>query len=417
MRLPFFRTLAGAVLCLSATLSWAQIQLAGVTETQGPGALAGTSFKNGYQMAIEEVNASGGVLGQKLVMTQFDIDTKPEAAFEATTKAVAGKPFAILGPIFSGNTLAAMPASASSGIPHFTGGEAASLTRKFHPSLLRTSLSQTGSAPRLGSLATYGLGVKKLGMISIDNEFGRDGRAALQSVVKRRGATVDFDEFIKPGDKDFSGVVSRLKAAHVEALLFYITEAESIELIKELRKQGFDKPIVTDGLVAGQKVIDAVGAAGMEGLIVHLIASIDAPVPQMLAFASRYEKKYGSRPDLNGVKGYFAVQLIKAGIETTGKVDAEAFLKALHNTRFDNKRFPELLSPISYDLFGDLNRESYFAVIRDGRPRIVASIRAADGGFVEVAGGRQLALNSNEFRAELSAAQTGSTAPAAARKK
>ena len=403
-------------MCLSASLSWAQIQLAGITETQGTGALAGTSFKNGYQMAIEEVNASGGVLGQKLLMTQFDIDTKPEAAFDAATKAVAGKPFAILGPIFSGNTLAAMPASASSGIPHFTGGEAASLTRKFHPSLLRTSLSQTGSAPRLGSLATYGLGVKKLGMISIDNEFGRDGKAALQAVVKRRGATVEFDEAIKPGEKDFSGVVSRLKAAQVEALLFYITEAESIDLIKELRKQGFDKPIVTDGLVAGQKVIDGVGAAGMEGVIVHLIASIDAPVPQMLAFASRYEKKYGSRPDLNGVKGYFAVQLIKAGVETAGKVDAEAFLKTLHNSRFDNKRHPELLSPISYDLFGDLNRESYFAVIRDGRPRIVASIRAADGGFVEVAGGRQLALNSNEFRAELAAAQTGPAATPARKK-
>ena len=401
----FTPRLAVALLGLAATLSHAQIHLAGVTETQGAGALAGTSFKNGYMLALEEVNASGGVLGQKLVLTQFDIDTKPEAALDAVTKAVATKPFAIMGPIFSGLTLAAMPATASSGIPHFTGGEAASLTRKFHPTLLRSSLSQAGSAPRLGSLATYGLGVKKIGMISVDNEFGHDGKAALQTVIKRRGATVDFDEAIKAGDKDYSGVVSRLKAANVEALLLNVNEAEAIELLKELRKQGFDKSIVADGLVAGQKVIDSVGAAGMEGVLVHMNASIDAPVPQMLAFANRYEKKYGTRPDQNGIKGYFVVQMLKAGVETAGKVDAPLFLKALRNTRFDNKNHPELLSPISYDLFGDLNRESYFAVVRDGRPRIFASIRAADGGFVEVAGGRQIALNSNEFRAELAAAR------------
>jgi len=259
--------------------------------------------------------------------------------------------------------------------------------------------------------------VKKLGMISIDNDFGRDGKAALQAIIKRRGATVDFDEAIKPGEKDFSGVVSHLKAAHVEALLFYVTEAESIGLLKELRKQGFDKPIVTDGLVAGQKVIDGVGAAGMEGVLVHMNASIDAPVPQMLAFANRYEKKYGTRPDQNGIKGFFAVQLIKAGIETAGKVDTALFLKTLRDTRFDNRHHPELLSPISYDLFGDLNRESYFAVIREGRPHIFASIRAADGGFVEVAGGRQIALNSNEFRTELASAQTGSAPAAAAARK
>jgi branched-chain amino acid transport system substrate-binding protein len=390
-----------AIGCI-ATAGYGQIQLIGITEATGAGAAAGGSFKNGYLLALEEVNASGGVLGQQLVLTQFDIDTKADAAVEATKKAVAAKPFAILGPVFSGLTLASMQYTSQPRIPHFTGGEAASLTRKFHPSLMRTSLSQLGSAPRLGALVTRGLNAKKVGLMWIDNEFGRDGKAALVSVIKNHKATVSFDFPVKPGQKDFSQAVEQLKAADVDALLLYANEGESIEILKEIKKQGFQKPIVSDGLVASQKVIDG-AAGGAEGVFAHMNTFTDAPIVQMRAFAKRYTAKYGVKPDQNSVKGFFVIQLIKAGLEQSGKVDSTKFLDILKNTHFDSKRFPDLISSVSYDFFGDLNRESYFVMIRDNQPQLLASIRSIDGGYVELPNGRQLTLNSNEFRRELTA--------------
>lgn len=169
-----------------------------------------------------------------------------------------------------------------------------------------------------------------------------------------------------------------------------------------------DKPIVADGLVASQKVIDgAEGAA--EGVLVHMNNSIDAPGLPMQSFAKRYEQRYKSRPDLNSIKGFFAVQLIKAGVEVAGKVDQAAFLAAVRNTRFDAARFPELLGTVSYDYFGDLNRTSYFAVIRKSRPQIVASIRLTEGGMVEMAGGKLVTLDSDEFRRALGSAVAGKT--------
>ncbi|MEY2953797.1 MAG: hypothetical protein RLZZ401_1884 [Pseudomonadota bacterium] len=400
MRLQPLSWFTGILLWLAASVGQAQIQLAAITEAKGGGAPAGSSFKNGYLLAIDEVNAAGGVLGQKLMLTQFDIDTKPDEAVEATKKAVAAKPFAILGPVFSGLTLASMKETAASGIPQFTGGEAASLTRKFHPSLLRTSLSQLGSAPRMVALVTYGISAKKIGLVWIDNEFGRDGRAALAEAVKRRNASVAFDLPIKPGQKDFTQAVKDLKAADVDALLLYLNEGESIEALKELKNQGFGKPIVADGLVASQKVIEGAGD-GAEGVLAHVNTSIDAQIPAMRAFVGRYVAKYGARPDQNSVKGFVAVQLIKAGVDVAGKVDQVQFLKAVKDTRFDSKRFPELMSSVSYDFFGDLNRESYFVVIRDAKPKILASIPSTDGGTVELPGGHQITLNSNEFRREL----------------
>ncbi|MDM0014821.1 ABC transporter substrate-binding protein [Variovorax sp. J22P168] len=393
-------TLLTGVLALVLQPAVAQIKLAGITEGRGPGATAGQSLKSGYLMAIDEINGNGGVLGQQLELTQFDIDTSPAAAEEATKKALVGKPFAVLGPQFSGITAASMKFTADPAVPQFTGGEASSLTRRFHPSLLRTSLSQSGSMPRLGALATFGLGAQNIGLIWIDNDFGKDGRDALIATFKRRKTVVGFDGSVKPAQTDCAQVVAALIAAKVDALLLYATESESIEVLKELRKQGFDKPIVTDGLVAAQKVIDAAGGA-TEGVLVHMNNSVDAPSVQMQAFVKRYEARYGRRPDLNGIKGYFSVQLLKAGLTVTGELDQAKFLHTVHNTRFEATRFPDLLGSVAYDFFGDLNRASYFAVIRNGRPQIVATISALEGGMVELPNGQLITLNSAEFRREL----------------
>ena len=379
----------------------AQIPLAGVIEARGVGAAAASSFKNGYLMAIDEINNKGGVLGQKLVLDQFDIDTSTDAAAVAMKSALAKKPFAVLGPQFSGITAAAMKFSAADAVPHFTGGEAATLTRRFHPSLLRTSLSQTGSVPRLSALAAFGLRAKSVGILWIDNDFGRDARAAMTELFRRRSVNIAFDAKIKPGQKDFGEMVAALKASKVDAIVLYATELESIEALKALRQSGLSRPIVADGLVASQKVIE--GAAGAaDGVLVHMNNSVDTPSAQMQAFVRRYEARYSARPDLNSIKGFFAVQMIKAGIEVAGKVDRAAFLTAVRSTRFDSERFPDLLGTVSYDWFGDLNRTSYFAVIRKGRPQIIASMRLTEGGMVELADGRLITLDSAEFRRELS---------------
>jgi len=389
-----------ATALLVGTPAWADIPLAGISEASGPGATAGTSFRDGYLLAIDEVNQHGGILGQKLALTQYNIETSPEAATEAAQKAVAQKPFAILGPVFSGLTLASMQQTGSSGIPQFTGGEAASLTRKFHPGLLRTTLSQPGSAPRLGALVSYGLAAKRVGLVTIDNEFGRDGKAALESALKRRATPIVLETTVKPKQTDFAAVANDIKGANVDALVLYITEAEIAGLLKALKAVGFDRPIVSDGLVAAQKVIEQAGPA-VEGVLAHANISVDAPSPAVQGFVTRYTSRYGTRPDQNALKGFFAVQAIKAGVEQAGKVDAAAFLKLVKDERLDNKRFPDLMGPVRYDYFGDLNRESYYLVVRGGKPQILATIRTTEGGSVELPSGKQVTLDSNEFRGEL----------------
>lgn len=405
--------LSGLLALTVASFAHADIRLAGVTEASGGGAAAGSSFKNGYLMAIEEINAKGGVLGQQLVLKQFDIESNADAAKAAMGKAIEAKPFAVLGPVFSGLTAASSPLTAPEKIPHFTGGEAASLTSSFHPSLLRTSLSQLGSAPRIAALITYGLGVKKIGLIWVENDFGKDGRTALLDAVRRRGGSTVFDQSIKPGQKDLASLVASLKKSDAEALLLYVNENEAIDVLKALKQGGFNKPIVSDGLVAAQKVLDGAGPAA-DGVFAHMNASIADPSAAVQSFVNRYHARYGSNPDQNSMKGFIAVNVLKAGIELAGKVDQALFLKTIKDNRLESKSYPDLLTNISYDFFGDINRVSFYVIIRNGAPQIVASIPSAEGGSVDLPNGHRIALNSAEFRSELRepSAVPGSKKPA-----
>jgi branched-chain amino acid transport system substrate-binding protein len=269
--------------------------------------------------------------------------------------------------------------------------------------------------PRLGALITHGLGARKIGLIWVDNEFGHDGRAVLLPVLKRNSATVTFDGPVKSGQKDFAQTVAALKATGVDALLLYVNEGEAVGVLKQLKAQGFDKPIVSDGLVAAQKVIDSAGPAA-DGVLVHMNMSTGVANPSVQAFVSRYVARYGARPDQNSMKGFIAVQTIKAGVEMAGKADPALFLKTIKDKRLEKKSYPELMSSVSYDYFGDLNRESYFAVIQGGSSHIVATLQSSDGGSVTLASGKQIALNSNEFRSEIKAsAQPGADKAASQR--
>ncbi len=391
-----------AVLCALGLLATgsvrADILLAGVTESSGPAAPAGTAFRNGYELAIDEVNAGGGVLGQRLQLRQFDVDTSEPAVRAAMKSAAALQPFAVLGPVFSGLTLVAMETTAATSTPHFTGGEAASLTRKFHPSLLRTSLTQQESIPRLTAFAVHGMGVRKLGVLWLDNEFGRSAHTVLQEAASRRGARLSFDEGVSPSTRDWGPVVQRLMASQVDAVMLLLTENEAVAALTELRARHFAKPVLGDGPMASNRVVgDPSGVA--EGLIGHSAISVDLPAARMQQFVADYQRRFGSRPDHNSLKGYFAVQALRMGLEAVGKPDKAALLAYLKDARLDGKRQPALMTAwVRYDMFGDLNRESYILQAHGGRMRLVATMSALDSSFATLPDGRSLALDSDEFR-------------------
>jgi branched-chain amino acid transport system substrate-binding protein len=345
------------------------IRIASIQELSGTGATAGTNFRNGMDLAIREINAAGGILGQKIEVTFADTQSNPGVAKGLAQKAVDDDVFAVFGPGFSGSILVSMAETKRAHIPNFTGGEAASVTLQGNPYIFRTSFGQQTSMPKAARYMAQNLKAKTVAVIYVNNDFGKGGRDMIAKALEAQGAKMVVDISTDPGKLDFSAPVLQAKQSNADAIFVYTNEEEAARCLKELRKQGVTQPIFGETVLTGQKVIELAGEAA-NGARAHIGLSVDAPVPPMRAFKARFEKAFSYIPDHNGIKGYTSVYVMKAGIEKAGKVDREAFAKAMQGLYISAAKNPGVLMDVSYNDKGDLDRESFIVEVRNGKQEV-----------------------------------------------
>jgi branched-chain amino acid transport system substrate-binding protein len=154
-------------------------------------------------------------------------------------------------------------------------------------------------------------------------------------------------------------------------LFAYTNEEESARLLRELKKQGYKKPVLGETVLTSQKVIELAGDAA-NGAIAHVGLTADAPQAGVKKFDAAFQKEFGSRSDHNGLKGYIGMYTVKAVTEKVGKFDSKAFAAAMKNVSLSAKTHPGLLLDLSYDENGDLDRESYLTTVVNGKQVVSA---------------------------------------------
>jgi branched-chain amino acid transport system substrate-binding protein len=352
------------------------IRIAGLVELSGTGATSGTNFDNGVKLAVKEINAAGGILGRKVEYTSSDTQSNPQIAKALAQKAVDEGVYVVMGPVFSGSIIVSMAETRRAEIPNFTGGEAASITQQGNPYVFRTSFTQTTAMPKVARYLKDDLKAKTVAIIWVNNDFGKGGRDTMQKELDRLGVKVAADISTDPGQVDFSGAVLRAKQSNADALFVYSNEEESARALRELRKQGYDKPIVGETVLTSQKVIELAGEAA-NGAVAHVGLTADAPQAPIKAFDEKFQKEYKSKGDHNSLKGYSAMYIVKVLTERLGKVDPKAFAAAMKGARFTVKDNPGVLLDVTFDQNGDLDRESFMTKVVNGKQQVIATLPPA----------------------------------------
>jgi branched-chain amino acid transport system substrate-binding protein len=203
-------------------------------------------------------------------------------------------------------------------------------------------------------------------VVYVNNDFGKGGRDSITKALEALGAKVVADISTDSGQVDFSAPVLKAKQSNADALFVYTNEEESARALRELRKQGWSKPIVGETTLTGQKVIELAGDAA-NGAVAHVGLTIDAPNPLMLKFKAKFYQDYKYFSDHNGIKGYTGVYLLKNAIEKVGKLDRVAVAKVLHGLNVSAAKEPGVIMDVSVDANGDLDRESFIVEVKDGR--------------------------------------------------
>ncbi len=342
------------------------INLVDLAELSGSGATVGTNFKNGVDLAVDEINAKGGILGAKIVVTHVDTQSNAGVAKAQAEKALDSEPYALLGPGYSGSVKVVAPLAADAGVAEIMGGEAADLTRAGNKFLFRTSFGQQTSMPKIAKYIADVLKAKTAAVVYVNNDFGKGGHDAILKEFAARGVKVVVDNSTEAGQADFAADALKVKTANPDVVFIYLNEEESARMLKELRKDDIKAPLVGETTLIGQKVIELAGDAA-NGAIGHVGLTTDAPVPALQAYRDKFMAKYHYVPDHNGIKGYLAVYMIKAATEKMGKLDPKNLAATLHGMTITADKEPGILMDVTIDENGDLDRESFLGQVVDGK--------------------------------------------------
>src|SRR5258706_9165473 len=371
-RSPFGSALA--LLMMSGAAGAADVKLAYIGEISGSIAVSGGNFRDGIVLAVEEINAKGGILKDKIALSQLDTQTNPGVARSQMQKAIDGDPYVILGPIFSGNVKVTMPLLQQAEIPHLIGGEAGELTSLGDRYLFRTSFGQQIGMPKISNYIRDELKAKTIALIWVNNDFGKGGRDNLMKEMAARNIKLVADVSTESGQVDFAADVLKLKAANADAVFVYSNEEECARIMREARKQGLKRPFVGDTTLLSQKTIE-LAAEAANGVVGHVGLTVDAPMKEVKEFGERFQKRFKYKPDHNGLKGYTAVYAMKYVTEKKlRKLDRKGLASTLHGLTITPKDEPGILIETTWDNVGEIDRISFLAEVVKGQQQIVKTL-------------------------------------------
>jgi ABC-type branched-subunit amino acid transport system substrate-binding protein len=334
----------------------------GITDTEivigthqdlsGPVAALGGPLRDGMVLAVEDINAAGGIHGRKLRLVVEDTSFDPKKAVLATQKLLTqDKVFAMVAPLGTAPTQASMPLMLERGVPLLFAGTPADFTyTPFHK--LKFALSSPyGEQVRAQVKWAYEkLGKRRFGVLYQDDETGLNVLRAVEEQLKVHGLAVAERASYKRGAIDYSSQIARLKAANVDVLILGTIVRETAAAKMEARKQGWNVDMMVNVAGTNSAVFTIAGAETMEGLYGQSqflpLDSAEQPAAAK-AVIERYKARFGKNPEDGIVFGYTSVMLFAEGAKNAGRdLTVDSLVKGLEKVRNWTTVFAA--SPVSF---------------------------------------------------------------------
>lgn len=369
-----------ATTALVASLGMAQAQdpvkIGIVVELSGAGAPSGTNWRDGIKIAVDEINADGGILGRQVQTSEYDTQTDPQTSRALVQKAIDEGVYAIWGTVYSGSTLVNMLVAQQNEIPQFVGSEAPAIVQKGNPFVYRTSSGAQKGIPALVPYFTDTLQAKKVGIAWVNNEFGKGGRDVFAAEMQKAGIEVVADVASEQAQTDYAADVARLKDAGADAVFVYMNQEESARFLIEAKKQGLSMPLVGEVTLTEAKVIELAGGAA-ENAIAHVgVTATATQIEGIAEFATKFEETFKRKPTHDAIKGYVGAWATKYVTELVGEFDGAAFADKMKNLCLDVAEHPRMLLDTCWDDTGEMSRPSFMVQVKDGAPAVIGTVPA-----------------------------------------
>lgn len=329
----------------------------------GTSATYGELMATGAQIAVDEINKNGGIGGLPVELVKFDDKDDPsEAALVAQRLVDEGDIDFVISHGGSSNTLAAAPIYESAKMPNMAPSSAnPSLTEQGYEYFIRYCLRDDRLSPQVIAMLVNNLGIKKIGVIFANNDYGRGNLDAAISTAKKLGAEVVDQETYNPGlEKDFSTIVNKFLAAGVEGVAVYMDHADAGLYFQQAHALGLDVPSVGQSALTYTSMVDLAGADALQNLYMAVTFNPFSNRDIVVKFNQLFDEAYGKDtvPSEPCGNSYDIVNVVKQAYEEGAT--KENMAQWIKNTTPDKDYtfvVPETLMTqnMSWDANGDSN--------------------------------------------------------------
>lgn len=323
----------------------------------------GKTFEVAMTMAMEEINAAGGIGGRELVLDFADSKGEQnEAADLAAAFAEDEKYMAVLGDFSSGCAMAAAPVCDEAGIVQFA-PTASSVD--FAP-MSEYCFQIAGRSDGEGIYAAKYIvgkyvGAENVALFSMNTDWGVSTRNYFSEAAKEAGLNIVFDEAYAEGESDFTSLITKAEAAAPDCVVI-IDQSSTSNLINQIRGYGWDCQIVMIGPSTSQQVLELCGD-NCEGVLTTAAIFYSEEEPEVWAFAQEFAERAKFQATVMAGYAYDAIYVLKDAIERIdGEITRDAIRDSLATT--DDTY---MTGPIKFSEIGDISRSYLICQVSEGK--------------------------------------------------
>jgi len=347
-----FATALVSGLALAATAQ-AQIKFGVGGPITGGSAAFGAQLTQGARQAIEDINAAGGILGQKLTIAQGDDRADPKEGVSVANKFAADGVKFVVGHFNSGVTMPASEVYQENGILEVTPASTnPAITDRKMWNIFRTCGRDDQQGTVAGQYILKHFKGKKIAFIHDKTTYGKGLADATRATLTKGGMKDVLYEGVNKDDKDFSAVVSKVKASGADLIYWGGLHDTGGVLLRQMRDQGIKAPLMGgDGITDDE--FASIAGPGAEGTLMTY-----GPDPRKRPEAKDVVAKFRAKnfePQAYTLYSYAAVQIIKQAAEAAKSVDPKKVADMMRS----GMKFSTVIGDISYDKKGDITRLDY----------------------------------------------------------
>ena len=367
------RILAGGALCavalgLAAPALAETIKLGLMCPLTGKWASEGQDMKNIVSLLVDETNAAGGINGKKIELVVEDDAGDPRTAALAAQKLAGAGVIAVIGTYGSAVTEASQNIIAESGLVHVgTGSTSIRLTEKGLPLFFRTCPRDDAQGAAAAAAIVKG-GFKKVALLHDKSSYAKGLADESRKALEKAGVEIVFYDALTPGERDYTAILTKLKAAAPDVVFFTGYYPETGMLLRQKKEMGWDVPMMGGDAANHQDLVKIAGAEAARGYFF-----ISPPLPQDMDtqearhFLEAYKARYQTVPvSVWAVVAGDAYKVIEAAL-AAGKTDPEDMAEWLKQL----KDMPGLTGKLGFDEKGDRVGEFYRSYMVDEQGRFV----------------------------------------------